>query len=185
VSGDGETGSRGEGRSGSAGVKPLLYGITEGRVARESDWTATLREIIEQMTQAGVAELDVRQGDLRIRLRRSDEAASAASDSSAIGDPRAEERRGPEPHRVLAPLTGIYYASPNPSAKAYVEIGDWVEESTGVGLIETMKVFTEVTAECQGRVVSILVQQGQLVQAGDPMVLIDATAVPDSPVEVG
>ena len=154
-------------------------------MARERDWTATLREIIEQMTQTGVAEHEVHPGDLRIRLRRSDEVTSSGRVAPSGGDVGAAEGTGPEPHRVVAPLTGIYYASPNPSAKAYVEIGDWVEESTGVGLIETMKVSTEVTAECRGRVVSIRVQQGQLVQAGDPMVLIDATAVPDYAVEVG
>ena len=139
------------------------------------------------MAQSGVTELEVRRDDLRIRLKRhTGEQASSASSMLLDGtsDALPSEENGSEPHRVIAPLTGIYYAAPNASAPPYVTIGDWIEESTVVGLIETMKVFNEVTAECRGRVASLLVQQGQLVQAGDPVVLIDTGANPDSAGEV-
>jgi len=156
-------------------------------VTEESDWAAILHGIIEQMAQSGVTELEVRSADLRIRLRRqtdkrAPDSASALPDAGGDSSPSGEN--GPEPNRVVAPLTGVYYAAPNASATPYIEIGDWVEESTVVGLIETMKVFNEVTAECRGRVVGVLVQQGQLVQAGDPIVLIDAAAISDSAGEV-
>ena len=153
-------------------------------MAQEQDWTAALQEIIEQMAQSGVTELEVRRDDLRIRLKRhtGEQASSMLLDGTS--DALPSEENGSEPHRVIAPLTGIYYAAPNASAPPYVKMGDWIEESTVVGLIETMKVFNEVTAECRGRVASLLVQQGQLVQAGDPVVLIDTGANPDSAGEV-
>jgi len=59
-----------------------------------------------------------------------------------------------------------------------------VEPETVVGLIETMKVFNEVVAECRGRVTSILVQPGQLVHAGEPLLLVDVDAPPDTDGEV-
>ena len=155
-----------------------------GRVAQEQDWTASLREIIEQMEQSGVMELEVREAGLRIRLRR--HSGEAAPDRSSEVPDRAGDstvplgQNGSESYRVVAPLTGIYYAAPNASAPPYIEVGDWVEESSVVGLIETMKVFNEVTAECRGRVVSLLTYQGQLVQAGDPIAVVDTAAMPDS-----
>ena len=156
--------------------------MTEG-----TDWTAALQGIIEQMVQSGVTELEVRQDDLRVRLKRqTGERASSTPTMLPAGTDDAVPARdgGPELHRVIAPLTGIYYVAPNASAPPYIKIGDWIEESTIVGLIETMKVFNEVTAECRGRVASLLSQQGQLVQAGDPIVLIDTEAISDSAEEV-
>ncbi len=152
-----------------------------------SDWTATLREIIEQMVQSGVTELEVRAADVRIKLRRrTDErmpdSGRVSFDSDDATSLHGEDR--PELHQVIAPLTGIYYVAPNTSAPPYIKIGDWVEESTVVGLIETMKVFNEVAAECRGKVVSLLVQQGELVHAGDPIILIDTNAISDSAGEV-
>jgi acetyl-CoA carboxylase biotin carboxyl carrier protein len=157
-------------------------------VAEKSDWTATLQEIIAQMVQSDVTELEVRRADLRIRLRRpaGEQGSEPVGMSLDASDPGLSEKEdvGTVLHRVSAPLTGIYYASPNPSAAPYVDVGDWVDESTVVGLIETMKVFTEVMAECHGKVVEILTQQGELVHAAEPIVLVDTAAVPDSAGEV-
>lgn len=157
-------------------------------MVEENDWTEKLRDIIRRMTEADVTELEVRHADLRIKVRRQSGDAEAGGTDPSLrlrgGDLAASAEPGPELHRVTAPLTGIYYAAPNPSAKPYVEAGDWVQEGTVLGLIETMKVFNEVTAECTGRVESILAEQGQLVQAGEPLVLIDTGAVPDSSEEV-
>ena len=76
-------------------------------------------------------------------------------------------------HAVAAPFTGVFYRSPAPSAKAYVEQGDWVEADAVIGLVETMKVFNEVTADVSGRVVKFEAEGGQLVHAGEVLVLIE------------
>lgn len=148
-------------------------------MAEQSDWISVLRGVIQQMATADVTELEVCQGSVRLRLRRS---LRAVPSSPIPARPSAPEDSAPEReglHRVGAPLTGVFYSAPNPSNKPYVSAGDWIEHDTVVGLIETMKVFNEVVADCRGRVAAVLVQQGQLVHAGDPILLVDIEASDD------
>lgn len=148
-------------------------------------WETTLKMIVDQMVETGVTELNVRQGDLRLRLRRQ---LGPVAESFVVGPAARPLKRGDdapaEAHALLSPLTGVFYTSPNPSAKPYLEVGDWVEDGVVVGLIETMKVFNEVTADCHGRLVALKAEQGQLVQAGEVVALIDTAATPDQDVEV-
>ncbi len=165
------------------GQAPTLQHLALGRkMAEQDNWSSVLTSIIQQMAATDVTELEVRRGNLRIRLRR-----SATSEVSAPKRDATIKAAAPESeahHQVAAPLTGVFYASPNPSSKPYLDLGDWVEPDTVVGLIETMKVFNEVAADCRGRVVKLLAQQGQLVHAGEPLLLVDLTAAPDPVVEV-
>lgn len=155
-------------------------------MSRDRGWEATLRGIVDEMAESGVTELDVRHGDVRIRLRRAVEPAEAGSGTPHVapGPHGGQSEAATQLHRVAAPLTGIFYAVPNPSSKPYVEVGDWVEEGTVVGLIETMKVFNEIPSDCSGRVTAVLVQQGQLVQAGEGVIAVDTAAAPDHAAEV-
>lgn len=146
-------------------------------MAEKEDWVSILRGIIQQMAYANVTELEVRNENLRIRLRRDTQTSNASSPKAGVDEPTDRGHAGL--HRVSAPLTGIFYTAPNPASKPYVATGDWVEHDTVVGLIETMKVFNQVTAECRGRVVAIPVQQGQLVRSGEPILLVDTSAAPD------
>jgi acetyl-CoA carboxylase biotin carboxyl carrier protein len=154
-----------------SGIDPLGEEMVE-----IDDWVSTLRGIIAQMAASDVKELELQRGDLRVRLRR--QPAMTVSTSTAAGDiPVAQNFDGA--HRVTAPLTGVFYAAPGPNARAYVQIGDWVQPETLVGLIETMKVFNEVVADCQGRVVAIMPEQGQLIHSGETIILVDTNSTPD------
>jgi acetyl-CoA carboxylase biotin carboxyl carrier protein len=74
---------------------------------------------------------------------------------------------------VRAPLIGVFYRAPAPEAPPFVEIGDLVEEGETVCIVEAMKVFNEIKAEWRGRVVALPVENGSLVQAGDPLVVLE------------
>ncbi len=154
----------------------------------ERSWEATIRTIVDQMARSGVTELEVQRGRVRLRLRRraSGVGPAAAQSAASPGVAGSTEEGGEDRdlHPIAAPLTGVFYAAPNPSARPYVEVGDWVEDGTVVGLIETMKVFNEVVSDCRGRVASILAEPRQLVQAGDAIVLVDRNATPDEAAEV-
>ncbi len=164
-----------------------IEGVGSYRMPDEYGWESILKRLVAEMEQTSVTELDVRLGEVRVRLRRRQDppvGADTGSDPGATQSRHAATEVAQELHPVLAPLTGVFYASPNPSARAYVEVGDWVEDGVVLGLIETMKVFNEVTADCQGRVVAIQVQQGQLIQSGEVVALVDTAATPDQPDEV-
>jgi len=151
-------------------------------MTEQADWVAAIELMIQRMQATDVAELEVRKGDLRIRLRRHPRpVATRPVRQDAVG-PVGQETT--DLHPVTAPLTGVFYRAPNPTSKPFVEVGDWIEHDTTVGLIETMKVFNNVTADCRGRVAAILVEAGQLVHAGDPLLLVDCTAIPDHADEV-
>jgi len=154
-----------------------------GSMAEQHDWEAVLKGVIQQMARANVSELELRSGDLRVKIRRAQlrpQAAATPQHQMETGKGEVEVDAVAEGmHTVVAPLTGVFYDSPNPNSAPYVEPGDWVEPETVVGLIETMKVFNEVVADCRGRVVAIKASRGQLVHAGDPLLLVDPNASPD------
>lgn len=78
--------------------------------------------------------------------------------------------------RVESPMTGVFYRTPAPDQPSYVEIGDEIEVGQTIGLIEAMKVFSEVPSEVAGKVVDIPAPGGKLVQAGDVLVVVDTRA---------
>lgn len=75
-------------------------------------------------------------------------------------------------HKITSPMVGTFYAAPNPDAKPYVSVGDRVDKNTIVCIIEAMKLFNEIEAEVKGTIVKVLVENGQLVEYGQPLFLV-------------
>lgn len=75
-------------------------------------------------------------------------------------------------HKITSPMVGTFYAAPNPDADPYVTIGSKVKENTVVCIVEAMKLFNEIEAEVKGEIVDILVENGQLVEYGQPLFLV-------------
>ena len=73
-------------------------------------------------------------------------------------------------------MIGVFYRCPSPDSPPYVEVGDEIEVGQTIGLIEAMKVFSEVPSEVAGRVVAIPAETGKLVQQGDVLVVVETTA---------
>jgi acetyl-CoA carboxylase biotin carboxyl carrier protein len=141
-----------------------------------SDWeetqpslldAATLRRLFRQLQETDIDELEVIHGSSRLYLRREpgQTAGSLAPDEAGVGG----STRGVP---ISAPLTGVYYSRADPSQDAYVTVGDIVEQGQVVALIETMKLFNEVVSELSGEVTAISVDDGDLVEAGQPLMYI-------------
>jgi len=75
-------------------------------------------------------------------------------------------------HKITSPMVGTFYAAPNPDADPYVQVGSKVQENTVVCIVEAMKLFNEIEAEVKGEIVEILVENGQLVEYGQPLFLV-------------
>ncbi|WP_100373435.1 acetyl-CoA carboxylase biotin carboxyl carrier protein [Bacillus sp. FJAT-45037] len=78
-------------------------------------------------------------------------------------------------HTIKSPMVGTFYASPSPDADAYVKTGDVVGEESVVCIVEAMKLMNEIEAEIKGKVVEILVQNGELVEYGQPLFVVEAS----------
>ncbi|AFJ62642.1 MULTISPECIES: acetyl-CoA carboxylase biotin carboxyl carrier protein [Bacillus] len=77
-------------------------------------------------------------------------------------------------HKITSPMVGTFYASSSPEAGPYVNQGSKVSENTVVCIVEAMKLFNEIEAEVKGEIVEVLVENGQLVEYGQPLFLVKA-----------
>ncbi len=75
-------------------------------------------------------------------------------------------------HQIKSPMVGTFYHASSPDAESYVKIGDKVGENTVVCIVEAMKLFNEIEAEVKGEIVELLVENGQLVEYGQPLFLV-------------
>jgi acetyl-CoA carboxylase biotin carboxyl carrier protein len=149
-----------------------------------------IRRLIQLMKEHDLAEMDLRQGDARVQLRRGDQhvvasplvpATIPASGTPAAAEPRkssspaAATDRNEEEHseEIKSLMVGTFYLSPDPDSTPYVKVGDSVGKGTTVCMIEAMKVFNEIQSEFSGKVVAILVENGEPVEFGQPLFKID------------
>jgi len=145
-----------------------------------------VRKFIELMNEHDLSEVDLKQGDQRIRLRRGPEMVTVASTpatsaivapavtSPATGD-KATSSAAVDDKALLvrSPMIGTFYASPNPDSPPFVKVGDRVGPDTTVCIIEAMKVFNEIPAECSGRIVAVLAQSGDPVEFNQPLFRVE------------
>lgn len=140
---------------------------------------ARVAALLRLFEQHGLEELIVEQNGFRLHLRR--DTATQAPAPAPVAPPPAPAHTPPPPApqrkgrtvAVRAPLIGIFYTSPAPAIPAFVNIGDIVKEGQTVCIVEAMKVFNEIKSDWAGRVVAIPAENGKLVQAGDPLVVLE------------
>lgn len=75
-------------------------------------------------------------------------------------------------HKIVSPMVGTFYSAPEPGKPPYVQVGDKVTANKVVCIVEAMKLFNEIEAEVKGEIVKILVEDGQLVEYGQPLFLV-------------
>ncbi|MCM3617630.1 acetyl-CoA carboxylase biotin carboxyl carrier protein [Sutcliffiella horikoshii] len=99
-------------------------------------------------------------------------AAQQAPTAAADTKQEASKQEDPNLHKITSPMVGTFYASPSPDQAAYVQEGDKVGENSVVCIVEAMKLFNEIEAEVKGEIVEVLVDNGQLVEYGQPLFLV-------------
>ena len=146
-----------------------------------------VRRLVELMNEHDLAEIDLRQGDQRIRLRRgADPATTTIAAPLGVVAPRAESEAAPaetpsapppdDSTLIRSPMVGTYYAAASPDAPPFVKVGDQVGPETTVCIVEAMKVFNEIPADCEGKIVATLVESGDAVEFGQPLFRIEKIA---------
>ena len=150
-----------------------------------------IAEIIKLIDSSSCDELVVETGDIKLVVRRNGASAGAAAEYVERGSaPVAVSAAAPRKARaaapkvaaadaaagqieVAAPMVGTFYRAPNPEARAFVDVGDVVGVGDALCLIEVMKLFTTINAEVAGRIVQIGAENGELVEYGRTLFVIE------------
>jgi acetyl-CoA carboxylase biotin carboxyl carrier protein len=148
-----------------------------------------IRSLVELMEQHDLREIELRQGEQRIQLKRGAEPLMAFAPAPSPAAPVAHSPSPPptvtsppavstpvDDSRYIyieSPMVGTYYSKANPESPPFVKVGDRVNADTVVCIIEAMKVFNEIAAECSGVVAAILVDNEEPVEFGKKMFKIE------------
>ena len=151
--------------------------------------TENVVKLIELMEAHGLDEIEVAEGELHIRLKKAGNGPiaapiiatplqmAAAGNGLAMPQANGHTDTAPEPEKkdtleITSPMVGTFYRSSSPDADHFVNKGDHVTPDSVICIIEAMKVMNEIKAEAEGEIVSILVENGESVEYGQPIMII-------------
>ena len=144
-----------------------------------------IKKLIELLDESGVAEIEIKEGEESVRISRNAAVvapppmamapqapapAIAAAPVAEVAAPVEEEISG---HKITSPMVGTFYRSPSPGAPSFTEVGKHVSEGDTLCIIEAMKILNQIEADKSGTVKAILVENGQPVEFGQPMFIIE------------
>jgi acetyl-CoA carboxylase biotin carboxyl carrier protein len=144
-----------------------------------------VREMAQLINETDLTEIEVQKGDLRIRVARTITAtvmapvaaapafAAPVAAPAAVAAPADAKAAAAHPGTVNSPMVGTAYRRPSPEAKPFIEVGQEVKAGERVLLVEAMKTFNDIVAPRAGKVVAILVEDGQPVEYGEPLLVIE------------
>jgi acetyl-CoA carboxylase biotin carboxyl carrier protein len=149
-----------------------------------------VKKLIELLDESGIAEIEITEGEESVRISRYSQNAPAAPVAMSYAPPAAAPAAAPaavapaaaeiapaeaeeEGFLVPAPMVGTFYAASSPGAAPYVQVGDRVNEGDTLCIIEAMKMMNQIDADVSGVIKSIRVQNGEAVEYGQTLIVID------------
>jgi len=150
-----------------------------------------VKKLVELLDESGIAEIEITEGDESVRISRHSPSVSAAPTpvvvpapaapapaSAAVPAPSASApvisgESEEEGHAVTAPMVGTYYSASSPGSPPFVQVGDRVSEGDTLCIVEAMKMMNQIEAEVSGTIKSIRVQNGDPVEYGQILFVID------------
>lgn len=152
-----------------------------------------LKTLIDLVSESNISELEITEADGKVRIVKADPQAAmvqtvyapapapiALAPASLVQAPvaaapaaEAPAPAAPAGHPVKSPMVGTFYRSASPGGKPFVEVGDTVKEGDPICIIEAMKIMNEIDADRAGTVTRVLCENGQAVEFGQPLVVIE------------
>jgi acetyl-CoA carboxylase biotin carboxyl carrier protein len=145
-----------------------------------------LKKLIDLVQESGIGEIEITEGEEKVRISRQSSggppimmagpAMQSMAPQAAPGAPSpAVPAAAPEPegHTLKSPMVGTFYRAPSPGAPAFVEIGQSVTKGQTLCIIEAMKLLNEIESDASGIIKAILVENGQPVEYGQPLFVIE------------
>ena len=147
-----------------------------------------VKKLIELLEESGISEIEISEGEESVRISRYPQsgtvnvAAAPITLAPQVAAPTAAPAAGsaaplpppaPRGQQVTAPMVGTFYSGPAPGAKPFVEVGSEVKPGDTLCVIEAMKMMNQIESEFAGRVVSVLVENGNPVEFGQPLFVVE------------
>ena len=148
-----------------------------------------LKTLIDLVSESNISELEITEAEGKVRIVKGGVAAAPAATPTAAATAAAAAEAAPtaalaapsvpaappepEGRTIKSPMVGTFYRAANPGATAFVELGDEVKEGQPVCIIEAMKIMNEIEADCSGRIKRILCENGQAVEFGQPLFIVE------------
>jgi len=146
-----------------------------------------LKTLIDLVSESNISELEITEADGKVRIVKADPASAppvhyvaaapqvTAAPAAASAQPVAEPVAAPVEagHPVKSPMVGTFYRSANPGSKPFAEVGDTIKEGDPICIIEAMKIMNEIEADKSGTVTRILCENGQAVEFGQALFVIE------------
>ena len=143
-----------------------------------------VKKLMELLEQSGMAEIEIKEGEESVKISRFGNAPlitptvsqqpTVALTPSKVESTTTAADRGSETsgNLISSPMVGTYYSAPSPSAKPFVTVGQHVNKGDTIGIIEAMKIMNQIEADHSGTVVEILVKDGEAVEFGQALIVI-------------
>ncbi len=142
-----------------------------------------LRRLIELMKEHDLSEIDLKEADHHVRIKRGGDVIATTAAPFALtaarqtaAEPALQPAADAGMLMIKSPMVGTFYKASGPDSAAFVKVGDRIGPEKTVCIVEAMKVFNEIPAGISGQVVAILVENGAPVEFGQPLIKVDPEA---------
>lgn len=149
-----------------------------------------VKKLIELLEESGIAEIEIHEGEESVRISRGSTIAAPQAISVAAPTPAAptpapvnipsksnentsSDDYSKEGHVITSPMVGIFYSSPSPDDPAFFEKGQMVKTGEVICIIEAMKIMNQIEADADGKLIRVLVDNGEAVEYGQPLFVIE------------
>jgi acetyl-CoA carboxylase biotin carboxyl carrier protein len=139
-----------------------------------------LKKLIDLVQESGIGEIEITEGEEKVRISRQIAAAPVIMGAPSMqqvtvpaADAAAPAAPEPKGHALKSPMVGTFYRAPSPGAPSFIEVGQAVVKGQTLCIIEAMKLLNEIESDVSGTVRAILVENGQPVEYGQQLFLIE------------
>ena len=142
-----------------------------------------VKKLMELLEESGMSEIEIKEGEESVKISRYGNSPvpshsfvqqqAPTSVPSVVAAPAIVDEPSTVGQSLTSPMVGTYYSAPSPTAKPFITIGQHVKQGDTIGIVEAMKIMNQIEAEKSGIVLQILVKDGEAVEFGQPLIIVE------------
>ena len=142
-----------------------------------------VKKLMELLEESGMSEIEIKEGEESVKISRYGNSPAPShsfvqqqaptSLPQVIAAPVIADEPSTVGQSLTSPMVGTYYSAPSPTAKPFITIGQHVKQGDTIGIVEAMKIMNQIEAEKSGTVIQILVKDGEAVEFGQPLIIVE------------